>query len=162
MEKFEVGKIVNTIGLKGEMRVVADANNKQRLMDAKTVFVDGAGYQIANCRVAGKHLAIKFVGFDAIEKVEHFKGKDVFMDLQGGFELLEDEYFVDDLVGCQIVAGDKIATITGIENYGGGDIITFVMDGKEHQIPFIMHFFDEIDVANKKIIASQHFFEGVV
>ena len=162
--KIIVGKIVNTIGLKGELRIVADRNNAERISGAKRIFVEGFddSFVLDKIRVAGKNYAVKFAGFDKIEDVEIFKGKNLLLDMAVDFKLLEDEYYVDDLLQCNILIGDVVAKIVEIDNYGAGDIISFVYNGKEMQIPFVLDFFDKIDIKNKVLVASKRFFEGAV
>ena len=98
----------------------------------------------------------------SIEKVEQFKGRSILLDAETDFKLLPDEYYIEDLIGSVIEIKDQTATITAVDNYGAGDILTFELNGQEMQIPFITDFFDLIDVQNKRIVASEHFFEGAI
>lgn len=165
MEQFiEIGKIVKTIGLKGELKVIADKNNTQRILNSSKVFIEGYNnaFTIAKVRNAGNNLAIKFVDYDSIEQVEQFRGKSIFLDAENDFELLPDEYYIEDLIGSVIEIKGQVATIVDVNNYGAGDILTFEFNGQEMQIPFITDFFDVIDVQNKRLVASEHFFEGAI
>ena len=63
---------------------------------------------------------------------------------------------------CEILVNGKKAKITAVENYGATDILVFELDGAEMQIPFVLDFFDNIDIQNKTLVASEHFFEGAV
>ena len=162
--KIVIAKIVNTIGLKGELRVVADKSNTERLYDVKEVYIQGFDkkFVLSKVRPASKNLAIKLDGLDTIEQVERFKGKDILLDAETDFKLVEDEYYIDDLLDCNILVDGKLAKITAVENYGAGDILVFELDGNEMQIPFVLDFFEKIDIQNKVLVASERFFEGAV
>ena len=163
-KKITIAKIVNTIGLKGELKVVVDKINEERFFNLKEIFIQGFSdkFKLAKIRQAGKNIAIKLVGYDAIEQVERFKGRDVLLDTENDFQLLENEFFIDDLLNCDILFNGNKAKIIAVENYGATDILVFELDGTEMQIPFVLDFFDKIDIQNKVLIASEHFFEGVV
>lgn len=163
-KKIVIAKIVNTIGLKGELRVIADKSNAERLYNVQEVFIEGFNekFKISKVRPAGKNLAIKLQGYDVIEQVEKFKGRDILLDAENDFVLLQDEYYIEDLLNCSILVDGKLAKIVAVDNYGATDIFTFELDGKEMQIPFVLDFFEKIDVENKILVASKQFFEGVV
>ena len=163
-KKIVIAKIVNTIGLKGELRVIADKTNLDRLYHIKEVYIQGFDntFKLSKVRPASKNIAIKLDGFDTIEQVEKFKGRDILLDAENDFKLLDDEYYIEDLLNCNILIDGKFAKIISVENYGAGDIFVFELDGKEMQVPFVLDFFDKIDIQNKVLVASKHFFEGVV
>ena len=163
-KKIVIAKIVNTIGLKGELKVVVDLANAKRLYDVKEIYIQGFDdkFKLSKVRQAGKNLAIKLDGFDTIEQVEKFKGREILLDAENDFKLLENEFYIDDLLNCNILVNGKLAKITAVENYGAGDILVFELDEKEMQIPFVLDFFDKIDIKNKVLVASERFFEGAV
>lgn len=162
--KIEIAKIVNTIGLKGELKVVAEQTNAQHLFQAKQIYIEGynSAFDLAKTRQAGKHYAITLAGYNTIEQVEQFKGKNIYLDAETGFTLQQNEFFIDDLLNCNILVNNKLAKIVDIENYGAGDILVFKLDGAEMRIPFVLDFFEKIDIDNKVLVANEHFFEGAV
>lgn len=162
--KVIVGKIVSTIGLKGEVRVVTTSENAERLQNANVVFISGISDEFVceRVRTAGKSYAIKFANLNKIEDVEGFRGRNLLLIANTDYKLAEDEYFVDDLIDCKIQIGNDLAVITDVENFGAGDILVFELNGTEMRIPFLTNFFDKIDVQNKLLVASEHFLEGAV
>lgn len=162
--KVVVGKIVSTIGLKGEVRAVTTPENAERLQNASIVYISGINKEFVceRVRVAGKSYAIKFQNLNKIEDVETFRGRNLLLEADIDYQLDEDEFFVDDLIGSKIQINNEFATITDVENYGAGDILVFELNGSEMRIPFLTHFFDNIDVQNKLLIASNRFSEGAV
>jgi 16S rRNA processing protein RimM len=117
---------------------------------------------LSKVRPAGTNYAIKISGLDDINDVEKFKGHNILVDFDTDYELKENEFMVDDLVGSKIVVDGKQAIIVDVENYGAGDILVFELEGKEMRVPFVLKFFDSIDISSKTLVASKHFFEGAV
>jgi 16S rRNA processing protein RimM len=164
MNKVVVGKIVNTIGLKGELKIVCTVENLGKISDAEKIYINGfdESFVLSKVRPAGTNYAIKISGLDDINDVEKFKGHNILVDFDTDYELKENEFMVDDLVGSKIVVDGKQAIIVDVENYGAGDILVFELEGKEMRVPFVLKFFDSIDISSKTLVASKHFFEGAV
>ena len=161
MEKYKVGKIVNTFGLKGELKVLFDEYVK-----LNEFFIGGVETKF-KCEKqidSKKFTKVKMQGFDDINQVTQFIGRDIFIESEAESEILdEDEYYVDDLIGSNLFDGEKfLGTIIDVENYGASDIFVFESDGKEMRVPFVLDYFENIDIKNKTIKITKKFYEGAV
>ena len=164
MEKMKIAKIVNTHGLKGQLKLLPLIDDKKIFNELKTFEITGISGEFECEKMSPKNdmFLLKIKGFDDINLVENFKGRDIVIN-QDDIVLQDGQYLVTDLIGSKIMfEGQEIGTIKSIENYGASDVITFVDGKKEKSVPFVDDFFDEIDVKNKVLIANEHFFEGVV
>lgn len=162
--KKVIAKIVNTHGLKGQLKILPTIDDKMIFEKLKKFEISGV-FDVFECEKivkSGNVYLLKIAGLDDINLVEKYKGQNIIIE-QEGVKLSADQYFVTDLIGCQILHNDKqIGKIENIENYGAGDILVFVDNKKEMRVPFVDLFFDKIDVENKVLVANDHFFEGVV
>jgi 16S rRNA processing protein RimM len=171
MEWFNVGRIVNTHGIRGEVRVLSTTDfEEERFVagsklaafkkdDKKPTWVI-----IESVRRHKNFILLTFEGMNNINLVEPFKEgmlkitKDQLTD-----DLLkENEYFFHEIIGCTIVSeeGETIGAVTDILQTGANDVWVVKGTKKEHYIPYIEDIVKEIDVDEKKIVI--HVMEGLL
>ncbi|WP_075617533.1 ribosome maturation factor RimM [Paenisporosarcina indica] len=162
MEWYNVGKIVNTHGIRGEVRVISSTDfpeeryavgNKLSLFkaDSKTPIV----LTVASHRQHKNFDLLTFEGFLTIEMVQGFRdgilkvSENQLSDLEG------DEYYFHEIMGCTVhdQDGQVIGVVTDILQTGANDVWTVTPEkGKAHYIPYIEDVVKEIDIDEKKII----------
>ena len=141
---LRVGVIANTHGIHGEVKVYPTTDNINRFKKLKQVILD-TGKEQKTLDVVGvkffKNLAIlKFKGIDSINDIEKYKGKDLLVTREHAVKLKKDEYFICDLIGCQVVTEDDttIGELTEVLQTAANDV--FVVQGadkKEILVPYI-------------------------
>lgn len=155
MEKMQIGKIINTIGLKGELKVEPDTKDINRFKKLKEFFIGNEQFVCEYAKIRNDKVCLKIVGFDKIEDVEKFKNKPIFVDRKDSVPLEEDEYFAVDLMGCEVWQGEKyIGLVTEIANYGASDIIFVKNKGVEKSFVVVEDIFENVDLQNKKIYVT--------
>lgn len=160
MEKIVVGKIVNTFGLRGELKVLMNQNIK-----LDEFFIEGYENTFKCEKQVNKkgYVKIKIYAYDDINIVMPFVNHNILVDHIGSEKLEENEYLVSDLIGSKILNGEtEIGIITNVENFGATDILVFEQDGKEHRVPFVLDFFEKIEPKQKILFITEKFFEGAV
>lgn len=166
MEKHVIGKIVNTFGLKGELKVLAEKNLEVNFKNLDIFMIKGFDEEFIAEKISIKpnqFIKLKIKGYDDINDVLKFKNKDILIGNFKNVELENGEYLTEDLIGSKIYHNkDVIAEITEVENFGATDILVLNMSGKEARVPFVSTFFEIIDPKNKKLSITDHFFEGLV
>lgn len=109
METLTVGKIVNTHGIKGELRIVPSTDDVNRFKKFESIYIDCKGlreYNIEGVRFHKKFVLIKFKGVNSIEEGEIFKNCFVKIDKQTAEPLDDDEYYINDLYGLSVNTED--------------------------------------------------------
>lgn len=144
MKKIKVGKIVNTHGIKGELKVAfSDIDLFEKKM---TIYIETRNemkpFSLTDFRIHKNHLLIKLDDYNNINDVELYKTLDIYIDAD------EDEVYYSDLIGYSVVSDKKIGVVKDIINNTAQDI--FVLDNGI-MIPYVDAFIKEINDDEKVI-----------
>lgn len=156
---FIVGTIVNSHGLKGEVKVKRITDFEERFHVGSIVYVQNGENDYNALKIDGfrKHKntdMLHFEGYDSIESIEVFKGKDLFIKAEQLTELEPDEYYYHEIIGCKMytLEGEYIGEIDGILSPGANDVwVVKGSRGKEILIPYIEEVVKKIDVERKQV-----------
>lgn len=129
MEKskyLEIGQIVNTHGIKGEVRVKPWCDAPSDLTGLEAVYSDGGNteYAVTSARVHKNVVVMKLVGIDTVEQAQKLRNK-VLLARREDFSLPEGRYFVADLLGMEVVddaSGVSYGRLTDVLQYGAADV----------------------------------------
>lgn len=154
---FRIGQIVNTQGLKGEVRVYPYTNDKSRFDDLKHFYTDkslNTEYKVERVRYKGNMVIMKIKDVDSIELAEKLKTKNMYLSREDSIELEEDEFFVSDLIGLNVftVDGKEVGKVTDVLQHAINDVYVIESNGKEYLIPSVEKFVPTIDLENNKMI----------
>lgn len=159
-----IAKIVNTHGLKGQLKLLPAVDDEILFKNLKNFAIqdfDGV-FECEKIVKSGNLFLLKILGLDDINLVEKFKNHNILIE-QEDVKLNKDQYLVSDLIGCEISFDGKIlGTICDVQNYGAGDVLFYKNKKVENSVPFVDYFFDKIDIENKVLYVNEKFFEGVV
>ena len=159
-----VGKIVNSFGLKGELKVLPNVASDFETLDK--FYISGFEDEFKAEKVTikdNRFVKLKIFGYDDINDIEKFKGRDIIVASKKERLLETDEYLTADLIGCNLIFKNKIfGTITEVENYGASDIFVFIENNQEKRVPFVEDYIGKIDIKNKKIFVTENFYDGVI
>ncbi|MDO4679711.1 MAG: ribosome maturation factor RimM [Aerococcus sp.] len=161
-EFYLVGKIVNTQGLKGEVRVMSQTDfpeERFKVGSQLTIFDRNRPVETVEVdrhRRQKQFEIVHFKGFDDINQVEPFKG----MTLQVAEENRKDQlgqetYYYDDIIGLQVQdeSGNKIGVIDSILSLGSNDVWVLKRsdNGKELLIPVIHDVVKQVDLTRQTV-----------
>lgn len=162
MQWFNVGKIVNTHGIRGEVRVISRTHfpeERYAIGSELALFMPGSKTPI--------HLTVashrKHKNFDLLTFENHPNINDVEKYRDGILKVAEDqlgdleegEFYYHEIIGCEVFTLEDahIGKVTEILETGANDVWTVTPEkGKPHYIPYIADIVKEIDVDNKKIV----------
>ncbi|WP_077610764.1 ribosome maturation factor RimM [Clostridium sp. Marseille-P2415] len=141
---LRVGVISSTHGVRGEVKVYPTTDDINRFKDLKKVILD-TGREHLELEIQGvkffKNMAIlKFKGYDSINEIEKYKGKDLLVTRDQAVELGPDENFIVDLIGLRVVTEDgrQFGTLTDVIKTGANDVYEVkTAEGKEVLFPAI-------------------------
>ena len=147
--------IVNTHGLRGEVRSKVYADDFSYFEKGAKIYVDGVEYESEYAKPHKSFLIIKFSGVDDINQAEKLlKGKKGYIN-RSDYVLPKDRYFIVDIIGCSVFTeeGKLLGEVTDVFNTGGSDVYE-VRDeyGRRFFVPVIDEVVMSIDIDNKRII----------
>ena len=155
-EYVYVGKIVNTHGIKGEIRILSDFEYKDKVfIPNNNLYIDKSyrQYKILSYRHHKEYEMVTLEGIDDINEAILLKGLKVYFK-RSDLNLLEDDYLLEDLLDCEVKEDDKIlGKITDII-YNNNNILLKVTGLKDFYIPYNGPFITKVDKINKIVYTS--------
>ena len=133
---LKVGVITTTHGVRGEVKVFPTTDDAERFLELEYVLLDTGRelrrLDIKNVRFFKNLVILKFDGIDNINDIEKYKGKDLWIPREEAQELGEDEYYIADLQGLNVVLedGTEFGTLRDVMETGANDV--YIIDSKEH------------------------------
>ncbi len=148
MKYVLIGRLVNTHGLKGEVRILSDFKYKDK------VFVPGMKIYIGKdkiCEVIATYRHHKIFemitmdGYNNIDQILKYKGDYVFVNKED-IKLGENEYLNEDIIGLKVYVNDKLlGVVKRIENHNGNEILV-VYHERNLLIPYNFDIIENIDL----------------
>ncbi len=158
---FNVGKIVNTHGIQGEVRVISRTDFPEERYTPGNhlhLFIPGQKQPIdVVVKTHRRHKnfdLLSFEGLNNINDVEKWKNGILKVTKEQLQELPEGEYYFHEIIGCDVetVDGEHIGKVIEILSPGANDVWVVKPDnGKEILIPYIDEVVLSVSVADKKI-----------
>jgi 16S rRNA processing protein RimM len=154
MEKINIGKIVNAVGLKGEVKVYSYSGSKERYQERKRIYVENTEHQIEKSRRNKDIVILKLSGINDRGAAEDAKGKDIYINESDLEPLPEGEYYIRDLIGLTVTedTGNVLGKLSNVIQNSAQDLYEIeTPDGKKILIPAVEEFILNIDIENKQI-----------
>lgn len=166
MEYIIVGKIINSHGIKGEVKVYPLTDNLDRFNDLKNAYIGEEKIKLQLEKVKyHKNLAIiKFKEYSDINEILKFKDEFIYVDDEEKVILPKDHFFIHDLLKSQVFDTESklIGTLVDILQGPSNDVyvIKNIEENKEYLIPAVKHFVIDVNIIDKKIVINP--IEGMI
>ena len=149
-ELLQVGVITSTHGVRGEVKVFPTTDDPNRFKSLKHVLLD-TGREKKSLEVQGvkffkQFVILKFKGIDNINDIERYKRCPLLVERKDAVELEEDEYFIADMIGIEVVTEDDKPF--GTDEHG------------EVLVPAIRECILDVDIENQKM--KIHLMDGLI
>ncbi|RPF56016.1 16S rRNA processing protein RimM [Aquisalibacillus elongatus] len=162
---FNVGKIVNTHGVKGEVRVIPITDFEERFEPGSTLYLfqhdqdqEPRKLVVSSHRKHKQFELLTFEGLENINDVESFKGSVLKIPESDLFELYESEFYFHEIIGCDVynTDGDSIGKIKEILQPGANDVWVIERKGKKDAlVPYIESVVKDVDIEGGKVIIEE-------
>lgn len=154
-EYLQIGEIVNTHGIKGEVKVLPLTDDPGRFNVLKWAYLDRGG-NLEKLKIQGvKHsksaVILKFAGIDTVEAAEALKGSFLQVDRKNAVKLPDDSYFICDIIGSSVqdMSGAVLGTLEDVLQTGSNDVYVVRKDGGgQLLLPALKSVIREISVEN--------------
>ena len=161
-----IGKIVNTHGIQGKLRVNSYAESPEIFTSQKFFYLKDEKegfkkYEITNVEPHKNIILLKFDGISSINEAEKLVGTSIFIEKSKLLPLSEDEYYWFEIIGLKVFTdeGTFLGKVEGILQTGSNDVYVIRNKKKEYLIPAIAEVVTNIDVIKKIMII--HPLEGL-
>lgn len=158
---FKVGTIVNTHGIRGEVKILAITDfaderfkkGAELQVETKDGFVP---FKVKSSRLHKNMWLVLFEGVNNINDIEKYKTHDVYVYVYGDARetLGDDEYYYDEIIDSRVfdLDGNDIGVVSEIMTTGANDVWVVQRPGqKDALIPMIDDVVKNVDVDNKRI-----------
>ncbi len=158
-----VGRVIATHGIRGELKVLTESDEPERLVGLRTVRIGAAvdsarELAVESARIQilkrGKALLLRLEQVDSMEAAAALDGYQVYA-LQEALELEADEHFVHDLVGAQVDLEDgrPLGTVADILQSSAQDVLVIRRpDAPDALVPFVKEFVLAVHVEDARIV----------
>ena len=155
---LELGQVVGTHGVRGELRVNPWCDSPAFAKRFKTLYWDKNGEQpvtVLSCRPHGNIVLLSLEGVDSIEKAEKLRHKMLYLNREDA-RLAPGTWFIEELIGCDVLDADdgrRYGTLTEVSQTGANDVWHVTADGgQEYLLPAIPDVVIDADVANNRVL----------
>lgn len=155
MGKIVIGKIVNVVGLKGEVKVYSYAEEPDRFERLEKIFLGteekNTEYAVTKVRYKGDMVILTLDGVTDRNAAEALKGSMVLMDEADLEELPEGVYYIKDLIGMKVVSdsGVELGILKDINTNTAQRVYEVARPGKpDILIPGVDEFILDTDMDN--------------
>lgn len=133
------GKIVNTHGLRGEVKALYYTDGPDFFDTVKTLHLSsGQALTLVGWRVNKGAVLLRLSGIDTVEAAERLVGQEISVSRKDLPPLPEGRYYIADILGMEMVTdeGRLLGKVTDVFKTGSNDVYT-VRGDKEYLIPVI-------------------------
>ncbi len=166
-EYFEIGKIVNTSGIKGILKIKPFTDDIKKFSNLKTIYIKTKSglteFKIEQVRYVKNMVMLKLAGIDTVEEAEKYRNLYIKILRDQEEELEEGSYYVVDILGCKVNtdANQELGKIVDVFQTGSNDVYVVKDEqGKQILLPAIKQVIKNVDIKNK--IITVHLLEGLV
>ncbi len=153
MNLIQIGKIVNTHGIKGEVRLLSNFAEKELIFKKGFSVYIGEEKQkeiIETYRHHKQFDMLTFKGISNINEVLKYKGKKIYINKED-LHLKENEYLLEDLIGMKIICNkEELGTVNDILETPAGKLLSITF-AKNYYIPYNNVYIKQVDIKKKEI-----------
>ena len=154
MEKVLIGKAVNVVGLRGEIRVYNYSDGIEIYELADELYIGKELYKVQNVRLQKNMVVLKVEGIDDRNAAEKTRGREIFVSEEYLPQLPEGVHYVRDLIGMEVFLenGSRIGTVKNIIQNTAQDVYDIeTEEGSQVLIPGVPEFLIDINEETRRI-----------
>lgn len=158
MNLLEVGKIINTHGLRGEVKVIPWTDTPDVFEDLETLYLKNNDVlTISSVKYQKNNLIVKFKELGDINEAEKLKNQVLYAERSALGELPEGVYYIADLIGLSVrkETGEGVGKIKDVLQTGANDIYVVAREGaKDLLVPVIPNVVLSVDIDGGEVTVS--------
>lgn len=138
---LEIGKIVSTHGIKGDVRIQPWADSPDELKKYKVFYCGqnkSESLTVQNCRIQGNMVLLKIKGIDSVETANTLRNKIIYISRKDA-DTDDGRFYIDELIGCTVFDADTMreyGIITDVDSYAGRNDVWVITDKNKNEFLF--------------------------
>lgn len=151
-ELIRIGRIAGAFGLRGHLKIDPLTDFLERFQEGRKVFLKGKEVEIETATMHKGRPLLKLEGVDTATQAEALQWEYLEGRADEQFELEEDEYYTEELIGLKVVTveGRELGAVDEVHRYPAHDVI----EVNGIMIPAVKQFVKEIDLANEQMVVE--------
>jgi 16S rRNA processing protein RimM len=160
LEYLSIGQIVNTHGIKGEVKVYPLTDDASRFDKLKEVYIESKNemtkYQVESAKHLKNTVILKLKGIDTMNDAEKLRQLYIKVGRWDAVRLPKDTFFICDIVESEVfdIHGQLLGKLHDVLQTGSNDVYVVKNEQREILIPALKTVVKEINLQNKKIIVD--------
>lgn len=154
MKYVLIGKLVNTHGIRGEVRILSDFKYKDRVFkEGMKIYIgkDKICEEVTSYRYHKIFDMITMKGYTDIDQVLKYKGEYVFINKED-LVLNEGEYLDEDIMGLRVmVDNNDIGVVKRIDKHNKNEVLVIKGLEKDYLIPYNFDIILDINLEERVI-----------
>lgn len=160
-EWISIARIARPQGIRGEViaDILTDFPDRFAALETVTLVRDGqfvSTLQLERHRFHKGRVLLKFAGYDDANQAEELRDASLVIAREELVELEEDEYYLFDLEGCQVITtdGQLLGTVVKVDDFGAAPLLVVRNQTRDVMIPLTRDICPDVDLENKKIVVA--------
>lgn len=152
MDKIKIGRIVNTFGIKGELKVLSDSDFvEERFKVGNTLYLNNTEkVKVTSFREHNNTVLIKLNDLEDINLVEQYKNMDIFFEIDE-MEALEKGYYLFQLEDLDVYMDDKLVGKVIEVLKPAQTVLRIKLEDREIMVPYVDAFVEKVDLDTNSI-----------
>lgn len=155
-EWMVIGEIAGPFGVRGEIKIDPLTDYPERFKTMHDLYVGSQvdPYTVESARLHKQQVIVKLEGIDTPDQVEVLRRQEVRIPRAEAVKLPEGHFYLDDLIGVDVVATDgrRVGPISDIIRTGSNDVYVVGTGRDEVLIPAIKDAVTQVDLARRRIV----------
>lgn len=156
-----LGTIVAPFGRRGEVKLWPDTDYPEQMLNRETIALklpEGpvSQWKVQQARMHKRCVVLKLEGIDSIDDAERLRNAVALLDVADAMPLGAGEYYIHDLVGCEVTTPDgaRLGTVTGVLRTPANDVYVIRFEATEWLLPAIRQAVQDVNITAKRITAT--------
>ena len=159
-----MGRVGKTHGLRGEVKVIPETDDPKRFKVLDTVFLGkesarATPHTVVSVRLQhtkrGPTVVLKLEGIDTVDEAATLRRLSVFARQEDLPPLADDEFFLHDLIGLDVLTdqGEAVGTIADVLEMPANNVYVVARTGRpDALIPAVPAFIDDVDIEGGRLV----------
>ncbi len=150
-----MGRVAGAYGVRGWVKVAPGGGVLETLPSVSEWWIDGRVYAVSEARPHGATVVAKLAGLESREQAQRLKGEEVSVRRDRLPPPDEGHYYLDDLVGLEVVNGqdERLGVVKGFFSNGAQDVME-VTGERMHLMPWVPSVVKSVDLPGRRIVVE--------